>query len=270
MIKFLYFIKTIFKRLGEDNVGAFAAQAAFFIILSFAPFAILLLSLIKYLPIAEADLLIWGKEFLPSSMQNEFYSITKELFSKSITTVSVTLIIAIWSAGRGIQAIAAGCNEIFDVEETRNFIVLRIRAVFFTAIFLVVIAALLIFMVFGNNIFELVKKYLPIFAVIMEKVLQIRVIFVLAIMIVVFTFMYKFFPNRKSGILWQLPGAVFTSVGWLVFSGGFSVYINYFSKMTYMYGSMKTLIIAMMWLYFCMYIFMIGAEINSFIEQINR
>ena len=60
-----------------------------------------------------------------------------------------------------------------------------------------------------------------------------------------------------------IPGALFSALGWLVFSYAFSIYIDNFSNMTYMYGSLTAVVIMMFWIYFCIYIFFIGAEINK-------
>ena len=65
----------------------------------------------------------------------------------------------------------------------------------------------------------------------------------------------------------QAPGAVFSSVCWYLFSIGFSLYVTYTPGLNNMYGSLTTIILAMLWLYFCMYIILLGAEINSYFEE---
>ena len=52
-----------------------------------------------------------------------------------------------------------------------------------------------------------------------------------------------------------------------MFSLGFSLYLDYFDGMSNMYGSLTTLILVMLWMYFCMYIVLIGAEINAYFED---
>ena len=88
----------------------------------------------------------------------------------------------------------------------------------------------------------------------------------LVILILLFAVLYTYLPNRKMVFIRQLPGAVFTSVAWAVFSYAFSIYLEYASNMSVLYGSLTTLVVVMLWLYFCMYLLFIGAEINQYLS----
>ncbi|MEG0019288.1 MAG: YhjD/YihY/BrkB family envelope integrity protein, partial [Oscillospiraceae bacterium] len=59
------------------------------------------------------------------------------------------------------------------------------------------------------------------------------------------------------------PGAAIASGGWLIFSFGYSIYINYFSSYASLYGSLGALMLFMLWLYMCMNILLVGALINK-------
>lgn len=72
--------------------------------------------------------------------------------------------------------------------------------------------------------------------------------------------MYKFIPNRKATFRSQLPGAVLCAVCWSAFSFGFSLYVDSYSGFSNMYGSMTTIVLILLWLYFCMMFVMIGAR----------
>ena len=65
----------------------------------------------------------------------------------------------------------------------------------------------------------------------------------------------------------HVPGAVLSAAGWMVFSYAFSMYIDKFSGFSNMYGSLTTLILIMLWLYFGMYITLIGAEFNQLLAK---
>ena len=55
--------------------------------------------------------------------------------------------------------------------------------------------------------------------------------------------------------------------GWLLLSFFFSVYLDVFKGFTSMYGSLTTIILIMLWLYGCMYIILLGGEINALLEN---
>ena len=76
-------------------------------------------------------------------------------------------------------------------------------------------------------------------------------------------------PNRKATLRSQVPGAVICALAWYVFSFGLSIYVQYFNGFS-MYGSLTTIVLVMLWLYFCMYIMMACAEFNVIFEDIFR
>jgi membrane protein len=87
------------------------------------------------------------------------------------------------------------------------------------------------------------------------------------LLVAFFALVYKAVPERTATFLSQLPGAVFSAVGWIAFSGIFSVYINSFSDYHTVYGNLASAVILMLWLYFCMFILYTGAQINFFISH---
>ena len=68
-------------------------------------------------------------------------------------------------------------------------------------------------------------------------------------------------PNKKLTFKSQIPGAAICGVAWYIFSIGVSIYVDYFNGFS-MYGSLTTIALIMLWLYFCMYIMMMSAEVN--------
>ena len=98
-------------------------------------------------------------------------------------------------------------------------------------------------------------------------IISLRTVIALGLLAFVFLFLYKFVPNRKATLRSQIPGAVFTSLAWSLFSFGFSLYFDYYDGMSNMYGSMTSLILILLWMYICMNIVMIGAEINCYFEE---
>ena len=120
----------------------------------------------------------------------------------------------------------------------------------------------LVVLVFGNRIQQFLENALPILARISAYIISIRTILAIALMTISFSLMYKILPNTKTHLRHQLPGAVFSALGWMIFSLVYSIYIDNYSNFSYTYGSLAAVILLMLWLYFCMYIFLIGAEIN--------
>ena len=265
--KIIKLVRGFLKAMNEDHVGAYAAQSAYFIMLSFIPFIILLLTLIQYTTLTRADIYGAAQVIFPDSMNGFVIDIINEVYSKTAVTVSLSAITAAWSAGKGFLALMRGMNSVYDVEELRNYIVLRFRSAIYTLIFVISIILSLVVLVFGNSIHQAAMVHMPFLAVITGMILRLKDVVSIAFLTLVFMLLYKFVPNRKAKLLSQAPGAVFSSVCWYLFSIGFSLYVNYTPGLSNMYGSLTTIIVVMLWLYFCMYIILIGAEINSYFEE---
>ena len=67
----------------------------------------------------------------------------------------------------------------------------------------------------------------------------------------------------RSGIKSHMPGAIFATMGWMLFSSGYALYIHYFPSASAIYGSLTAVCLIMLWLYVCVMILLIGAEINK-------
>ncbi len=260
-------LRFFWKKCRDDNVSAFASQAAFFIVMSLIPFIMLLISLVQYTPVTEAMVMEMVNKVMPTYLSPFFISIIHEMYNRSVGIVSITAVAAIWSAAKGIQYLTNGLNTVYDIEETRNWLFLRLRAIFYTLILLLTIAASLTLVVFGNSLQKLLLKYLPFVSEMTGGIIRLRSIILLAVLIIFFAVLYKMLPNRKASIRGQLPGSIMSAIGWSVLSFGFSIYVDEFNGFS-MYGSLTTIVLLMLWLYFGMYILLLSAEINNIYEDI--
>ena len=92
-------------------------------------------------------------------------------------------------------------------------------------------------------------------------------VFITPTVLVIFSLMlYRYLPNRRGRFRDQLPGAMFAAVGWMVISWVFSIYLDVFKGFSNMYGSLTTIVLIMLWMYFCMYCILIGGEFNVLME----
>lgn len=256
-------IRVFLAKLREDSISAFAAQAAFFIILSFFPFVMFLLTLLNYLPLSAEDLQNFVSGIFPDTVNNFLTTVFSELVEKSSGTIlSVTVIAALWSASRGMLALVRGLNAVYGHKETRNYFLIRGVSMFYTLGFAILLIVTLVLLVFGNQLYEFIIRQFPLLGDLALIIMSMRTLVTMAVLTVFFLLFYLVIPNRKSRLLKELPGAVLAAGGWLLFSFLFSYYIDHMSGFTYTYGSLTTLAICMLWLYFCMYILFLGAEIN--------
>lgn len=260
--------------VGIHKTGAYAAQAAYFFMLSLIPIILLLMTLVQYTPVTRTDVIEAVRTLFPTSVQSFIISIVQQVYNQSTTIIPVTIIVAMWSAGKGVLSVTSGLNEIYENTETRPYLYLRIRASFYTIIFIIAIICSLVMSVFGNSISAVVIEHVPVLAGVVNNILKTRTFFTLLVLTLFWDLVYKFLPDRtkryKTTMRMQLPGAVFTSIAWLIISFFFSMYLDIFKGFSYMYGSLTTIILVMLWLYFCMYAILLGGEINAVLYDVRQ
>lgn len=261
MIRLIVTILEMKRDMERHHVGAYAAQAAYFIMLSFLPLIILLLTMIQFTGIGKANLYHLIRDLVPLGFQSWLLSILDEMYSRTAATVSVSALVTVWSAGKSFMALNRGMNVVCQVEKRQNYFLMRLRGAVFALLFVILVAAALLLIVFGTSIHELFAVYFPFLAIFTRILLSFRMVMMLALFTAFFALLYMFLPNRRAGFFEQLPGALLAAAGWYLFSYGFSIYIEY-SHAFNMYGSLTTLILLMFWLYFVMYIVLTGLEWN--------
>ena len=253
MQKAIRLVTRFLAKCQKDKINAYSAQIAFFIILSIIPFLMVFSSMLQYTSITEDMVFEIIERVMPQYVAPFLVTLVKEIYTRSMGIISVTAIIAIWSAAKGIQYMADGLNAVHELKETRNWFVLRFWAVIYTIVFLVAIVFTLVVLVFGNSLRHLAADYLPFIAHLVK------------IIILFFDVIFTALPNTKLTFKSQLPGATACAAAWYVFSFGLSIYVDYFNGFS-MYGSLTTIALIMLWLYFCMYIMMMTVEFNVFLE----
>lgn len=259
-------IKDFIKKVQKDNVSGYAAQSAYYIILSFIPFIIILLTLIQYIGLDKENLYYIIKTIIPTSMNETVLGIIQEVYSKSIGTISLSLLIAIWASSKGFYALYKGLQVIYENKRKTNYISLKLRTILYTFGFSALIILALILMVFGRIIINFINAKVK-----LEYIYNVILFFKDAVVILgLFVFLllvYKFVPKSKNKFRNQVPGAIIATIGWLVVSKIFSVYLSLFKGFSIMYGSLTTIVLIMMWVFLCIYIILIGGQINNYIYK---
>jgi membrane protein len=252
----------------SDNVTAYAAQSAYFTLLSLIPFLLFFGALLKYTPVSLEFLVKGVNLVLPDYIAGFLVSIIKETYASSVGILSIAGIAAIWSAAKGIQYLTNGLNMMYDLEETRSWLRLRFWAIIYTFIMIFSIVLMLVLLVFGRTLQNWLVNYVPAVASVTKVLLKLKSLIGIGGLTFIFALFYWAFPNRKGRggsritYLRQLPGAFICALAWYLFSFGVSIYVDYFHGFSG-YGSLTTIALIMFWLYICMYILLVCAEVNN-------
>lgn len=258
-------IRNFTKQVSAENVSAYAASTAFFTFVSMIPLLMVVCAIIPYTPVTESMLMGVVAQLTPHSTKGLMITLVEEVYDESTSILPVAAVGALWIAAKGMLALMRGLNAVNGVTMRKNYVLLRLEASLYTVLMLAAIMGTLMILVFGNVIAKMAVRQVPQVEVLFRIFMPFRFLVIWIVLALVFALVYTYVPDRRLTFRRQIPGAVFAAVAWSIFSWGFSVYIDYFGGFS-MYGKLTTVIIIMLWLYFCMYIMLIGAKINHLWE----
>lgn len=267
-------MKTFWKKAKElasftarQQVGFHAAHASFFVVLSVFPALILLLSLLRYTGLEVETLTEIVAGVVPSALLPAIERvILNAYYNSSGAVVSLSVIIALWSASLGFSGLIAGLNAVYHTEENRGYLRTRVMSVFYTVLFLAVLVLTLFFHVFGQSLLAMMPQKGGFWAF-LYNVVDFRFFVLFLLQTALFTVMFMFLPNKRHGFMDSLPGALLATIGWQLFSNAYSIYVEHFVTYTNIYGSVYALALSMLWLYCCVSILYYGGVLNYWLHR---
>lgn len=260
---------SVFRR---DQLSMYAAQASFFLLLSALPLLVLILNVSHFLAGSHVDFLI---SMLRSAVPAEFHNALTALLSQldgsgSIPLLSITAFTALWSASRGMAALERGLGGVYGIDMNHGFLRDILRSLLYTAVFILLIPATLLLLVFGAQIADFIMSALPALETPIIRLMEARGLLMFLFLSLFFSLEHRItLQHDRTGerMPLYLPGAMLSAAGWMLFSYLYSLYIRFFPRSAQLYGSLALLVILMLWVYFCMIIFLCGAEINKLLNH---
>lgn len=263
---FFNFIIYLIVKVKKDDVFALGAQLAYYLILSFFPFLMFLITLIGFSNLNSMEVIDGLRTLLPSNVFDlTSATIVEVVENQHAGLLGVSIMLSVWAASSAFRAVIKGINKAYNVRENRSFIKISIIAIISIVALAFIIIITLAMLVFGSLIGDLLKTYLP-FDVLINKLWDIlRYLVVVTSMIFIFAVIYRYAPATRISWREVFPGAIVTTIGWIAASIGFSFYINNFNNYSRLYGGLGAVFVLMTWLYITSIIFILGGEINSVI-----
>ena len=258
--------KTYLDKCSRDHIGAYAAQAAYFLIMSAIPFMMLLLAILRVIPSTNNMFEVLLYDVVSEEYRVYADELVAMLMTANIGAISISAILAIWAAGRAFQNLMVGLNVVNKIQETRNWFVTRFFAVVYTFLLLAAIVCIMLMLVFTKQLQGLFHNHYSFLAYAVGLKPVIRWCFVFILLVLLFTMLFKTLPNKKLTFISQLPGGILCAASWYIFSIILGAWIKWFGGFS-MYGTLATLITIMFWLYFCMYFMLMCAEANAFFKE---
>ncbi len=255
--------------MAEDRVTVYAAQASFFIVISSIPFIMLLISIAgSLIPEGVTEILIAMGDGLPEKLRDLYLGIVAEINERpAVNLISVTAVTAFWMASRGLSSVRGGISTVYRSHPDEGIVKGFLFSFVYTVAFLVLFTLMILAQLFGELLHGVLTENLPRLSWLVDSVFRYKTPVLFVVLTLFFTLLY-FAVNRRGGCVSKkfhrhLPGAIIAAAGWMLFSFFYSLYTVYFTGVSYIYGSLTAVILFLLWMYICMIILLVGAEINK-------
>lgn len=269
MVKKVFgFTRDFVRKASEDSLPAYAAQTTFFVLLSFFPFIMLLIMIASKLSFAKTNIISYLLDIAPDQFNTYIlYIVDDIMYSNNNSFTVITVIVSLWSAAKGIQALTYGLDKIYGVEKNKNYIITRLISTIYTLIFMIMCLVIMVIHIFGSEIAKRFIERSPQFANTTIFIYSLKNAFTFVIIFVFLLIIYYQLPGRKGHVKHEVTGAAIAALAWMLMTRGFTLYIKYIASASYMYGSLTSIILIIVWLYIGMQIILYGAEINYYMSD---
>lgn len=264
------FVRRLWRELQDDQISDGAAALAYYMVLALFPSAIFCLSVLPYLPIAHLDDAIMDlvHQTLPSTAADLMTSTVRAMVSRrSGGLVSFGLVFALWSAMSGMLGLMDQLDNVYDAREDRTFWSARARALLLTIAFFVLVLGTLVLVVFGGSLQSFIGDHLGWSGALLIFFAALRWLIIVAALHLALSLIYFWGPNVRQRFALVTPGSVVGTVGLLVASIGFKIYVEKFGDYDALYGSLGAVIVLLLWLFVAGWVILFGAELNDVLRR---
>lgn len=256
--------------LQKNSLTTRASSLAFRFFLAIFPSIIFLFSLVPFIPIDnfKRELL----ELIETSLPLDAYlmvssTIEDLMFDKDGSILSFGFLFAFYLASNGVNSMIIAFNETSHAVKKASFIETRLRSLLLLIIivFLMVVAIGLI--VFSTPIIHYLTShhYIQGYAIYVLKI--VKFIILLAVFFTGISSIYYIGNVKKLNFRFISAGSTLATLLSIALSSGFAFYINNFGTYNKVYGSIGTLMVIMLWLYFNSLVLLLGFELNASISH---
>ena len=270
----IYDVTKIFiKGLQEGAITTRASSLAFNFFLAFFPSIIVFFTLIPYIPISgfqETLMEILSNILPPSTNEATFKTLDDIINNQKGGLLSIGFILALYFSTNGMSSLIQAFNSSYHIRENESILKHQLLSIILTIILSALVFLTIILLIFGKAAIVFLIEY-EIISQNQITLLNIAKWVILTFMLFIgITTIFNFGHSIKSRTKIFSPGALLATLFIILTSVVFSYYIDNFSQYNKIYGSIGTLIIILLWIYFNAIILLIGFELNASIINAKK
>lgn len=270
------FFSKLWDRILETDIFDRSAQTAFFFTFALFPLLFFIVSLfglvIGTTDTLREELFSYLHRLMPAVVYTLVSTTLLEIVRNSSSTkVILGLAAALWAASAGVDAIRNALNAVYSLKEYRSWWQSKLQSVLMTLAMVLLVGGVLLVMFYGGRFATSMSETAGVTVTSFWIVAGIQWITIVAILLVACELIYNLLPAfRPRRWIWLNAGSVVAIVSWIVLTGAFRLYLQYFNSYDRTYGSLGAVIVTMLWLYFTAMSVMIGGIINVVVSEMSR
>lgn len=253
-LKINKYLSSAYELFNTNNISMLPAYIAFFTLWSIVPLIILWDTLEKFVPKILGEQSINNQTLVDAV---DFMNVDYSISDGGI----VLIILIIYLSSKPFMSIISASNYIYNITDT-NILKSKLKSIILSLLLIFTIILLLIIPVLGEKILMILEKTFTSLNIV-DTANIFKWPITIVYLLVVLSIIYSFSPNERIKLKYFLPGTIFATVGWLVATYLYSIYVNEFANYHKIYSSFTSVIILMIWLYLISYILIIGLVINA-------
>lgn len=248
----------------DHDVGKSAAALAYYLLFSFFPLLIFLSTLVGFLDLESLLLDPAVRNLIPKDiirLINVYLAHVTQLRSGNLMAMS--LIFTIWLPMRAVDSLMKAVNTSYGLPRPRRGAFRHQLVVALYTLFLMAVMILtLVFVLVGRGVLGFLSRYFPAIQPFIGLWNALRFPLMGAAFFLALSVLYWIAPGIRGPRRRVFPGAIAALCSWLVFSGGFSFYVENIANYSVLYGALGGIVILLLWLYATATVLIMGAEVN--------
>ena len=271
----LYDVTVFFvKGLNEGYITSRASAISFNFFLAVFPTLIFFFTIIPFIPITnfQQSLLDIIRDFLPDTAYATVQTTVEDIITRPRGgLLSVGFVLSLYFATNGINSLMEAFDNTYHTIETRKAIKQRMVAIFLVVIitFLLIISIGLI--TFGTLLLSMIlPEHILASNLYFSVIVVLKWLITIAMLFFAISFIYYFAPAKRRHFRFISAGSTLATILIIIITLGFNFYVDNFSKYNVLYGSIGTLLVVLLWIYFNSFSMLIGFELNASILHVKR
>lgn len=268
----LTFWRAIRSLIDHDGIEL-AGYIAYTILVALFPFLVFLFALAGFVGQGElAEIFVdYTFEMVPEQITETLFPIVQEvLLTKRPQLMTFSIIITLWIASSGVEAIRLGINRAYAVEERRNIVIRRLLSLGFVIGAAITVLAACFLIIALPVVLKIMGEYTMIPFQTLLQITLLRYVLAFFLLIGFLGVLYRQLPNVHHSWRHVLPGAVLCALLWIIMASLFSIYLVNFATYAVTYGSLGGIIITLLFLHASSVLFLYGAEVNAILGRENN